>query len=229
MNKQGPSFKKASKVENSLLKIIDVDSRAIGSGLQELYHRIGSMESDNNPDAEAKESSAKGVYQYLTDNGKDGKGSSFQVGLNRLKRAFKKAGEDVPKWVADAEKHKDPRKLTRQQSNELLLADLVLTPRKSRKYLQDFLVKGDDQALANLYAEVHHTDTKQNDNVETRMEERLLATPSGGMNGRSQPIAPPMAGEGTQRPSSLQGNSGGAPMREDPLRGGHPHPSSLRR
>jgi muramidase (phage lysozyme) len=51
----------------------------------------------------------------------------------------------------------------------------------------------------------------------------------GGMNGRSQPIAPPMAGEGAQRPSPLQGNSGGAPMRQDPLRGGHPHPSSLRR
>ena len=51
----------------------------------------------------------------------------------------------------------------------------------------------------------------------------------GGKYGRSQPIAPPMAGEGAQRPSPVQGNSGGAPMREDPLRGGHPHPSSLRR
>ena len=214
MNKeQGPSFKKASKVEDSLLKFIDVDSLAIGSGLQELYHRIGSMESDNNPDAEAKESSAKGVYQYLTDNGEGGKGSSFQVGLNRLKRAFKKAGEDVPKWVADAEKHKDPRKLTRQQSNELLLADLVLTPKKSRKNLQDFLVKGDDQALANLYAEVHHTDTKQNENVEPRMKERLLATPSGGMNGISQPIAPPVAGGSPQRPGALQGYSGRTQMR----------------
>lgn len=51
----------------------------------------------------------------------------------------------------------------------------------------------------------------------------------GGMHGRSQPIAPPMAGEGAQRPSTIQGNSGGTPMREDALRGGHPHPSSLRR
>jgi muramidase (phage lysozyme) len=51
----------------------------------------------------------------------------------------------------------------------------------------------------------------------------------GGMHGISQPIAPPMAGEGAQRPSPVQGNSGGAPMRQDPLRGGNPHPSSLRR
>ena len=48
-------------------------------------------------------------------------------------------------------------------------------------------------------------------------------------DGRSQPIAPPMAGEGAQRPGPIQGNSGGASMRQDPLRGGHPHPSSLRR
>ena len=51
----------------------------------------------------------------------------------------------------------------------------------------------------------------------------------GGMHGQRQPIAPPVAGEGTQRPSPIQGNSGGAPMRQDALRGGHPHPSSLRR
>ena len=48
-------------------------------------------------------------------------------------------------------------------------------------------------------------------------------------DGRSQPIAPPMAGEGAQQPSTIQGNSGGTPMWEDPLRGGYPHPSSLRR
>ena len=51
----------------------------------------------------------------------------------------------------------------------------------------------------------------------------------GGMHGRSQPIAPPMAGGSPQQPIPLQGNSGGASMRQDPLRGGHPHPSSLRR
>jgi len=202
MLEQGPVVKKPSNVERALLEFIDVDSRAIGSGLQEMYYRIGSMESDNNPNAAAKESSAKGVYQYLTDNAEDGKNSSFGVALNRLSRAFKKAGEEVPKWVAEAKKHKDPRKLTRDQSNEMLLADLVLTPRKSRKYLQDFLVKRDDQALANLYAEVHHTDTKQNDNVEKRMQERLGAAPSGETNA-SKLVVDTMARESNSRPGSI--------------------------
>jgi hypothetical protein len=202
LEQEGPVIKKPSNVERALLEFIDVDSRAIGSGLQEMYYRMGSMESDNNPNAAAKESSAKGVYQYLTDNAKDGKNSSFEVALNRLSRAFKKAGEEVPEWVAEAKKHKDPRKLTRDQSNEMLLADLVLTPKKSRKYLQDFLVKRDDQALANLYAEVHHTDTKQNDNVEKRMQERLGAAPSGETNA-SKLVADTMARGSNIRPGSL--------------------------
>ena len=195
---KGPPLKKPSNVERTLLEFIDVDSRAIGSGLQEMYHRIGSMESDNNLNASSKESSAKGVYQYLTDNGKAGKGSSFEVALNRISRAFKKAGEEIPEWVTEAKEHKDPRKLTRNQSNEMLLADLVLTPKKSRKYLQDFLVKRDDQALADLYAEVHHTDTKQNDNVEKRMQERLGAAPSGETNA-SEPITAAVAGGSNSR------------------------------
>ena len=202
LEQEGPVIKKPSNVERALLEFIDVDSRAIGSGLQEMYYRMGSMESDNNPNAAAKESSAKGVYQYLTDNAKDGKNSSFGVALNRLSRAFKKAGEEVPEWVAEAKKHKDPRKLTRDQSNEMLLADLVLTPKKSRKYLQDFLVKRDDQALANLYAEVHHTDTKQNDNVEKRMQERLGAAPSGETNA-SKLVVDTMARESNSRPGPI--------------------------
>ncbi len=210
---KGPALKKPSAVETALLDFIDVDARAIGSGLEEMYHRIGSMESDNNLESTSTESSAKGVYQYLTDNGKDGKGSSFDVALNRISRAFKKADVEIPEWVSAAKEHKDPRKLTREQSNEMLLADLVLTPKKSRKYLQDFLVKRDDQALANLYAEVHHTDTKQNDNVEKRMQERLLSAPSGGNNRKLEPKPAPVAGESPEPAGAVQGYSSRPQMR----------------
>ena len=203
---QGPPLRKPSKVEVALLDFINVDARAVGSGLEEMYFRIGSMESDNNLEATSNESSAKGVYQYLTDNGTDSKGSSFEVALNRLSRAFKRAEVEVPEWVAKAKKHKDPRKLSRKQSNEMLLADLVLTPKKSREYLQDFLVSQNDQALANLYAEVHHTDPNQHENIRGRMEERLLAAPSpstGEPNVQPRPQSPEMAGGGIPTPRAF--------------------------
>lgn len=181
--------RKPSVVEKEALGAIGLDANVVTPKLDELYRRFGSMESDNNPKAEAKESSAKGVYQYLNGNAipSEGKFSSFEVALNRVERAYKKAKEKTPEWVEKARKHNDPRKLTRRQSDDLLIADLVFTPKPSKQFLEGWLVKGDPYALADLYSTVHHTDINQNANVKPRLEERIIR---GDLPGSSGPSAP---------------------------------------
>ena len=160
---------------------LKLDPAVVKGNVLDWYNRIGDMESDNNEQAANTESSAKGVYQYLNENKTNPKGeaalSSFQVGLNRTRKAFASAGADVPRWVVEAERHEDPRKLTREQADTLLLSDLYYRPAKTSQNMKDYFTYGQEraQALADLYGNQHHTDTDQNENVKRRMVERLGA------------------------------------------------------
>lgn len=166
-----------NEVENYLLGTMDLTPEVVKGNLKDFYHRMGDMESDNNPNASAKSSSAKGVYQYLNGNKKNGLGSSFQVALNRTKRAYEKAGFDAPSWIDKAHKHEDPRKLTQEQSDTLMLSDLLLGPKPVSAPLTQYLINGQTQPkhLHDVYKE-HHTDvtnTAEQGDVIGRMNERL--------------------------------------------------------
>jgi hypothetical protein len=181
-----------TELEVKLLdKMLGVDAKATSAALAEMYDRIGSMESDNKLDAANKESSAKGVYQYLNENGneKEGTLSSFQVALNRASKAYQVANLEQPKWIKEAKKHNDPRKLSRKQSDELFLSDVLLRKERTIPLVKDFLVRKDYTALADLYANVHHTDVNQNENVLPRMKERLGALPSNIQTQSDMPFA----------------------------------------
>jgi hypothetical protein len=172
--------------ENYILANLGVNREVVAPNLSNLYNLVGQMESDNREDATNPNSSAKGVYQFLNENGTGEdkfKGSSFDVALNRATRAYVGGGSPPPKWIAEAKEHKDPRKLTRQQADVLMLADLYLRPGKTSPMIKKFLVEGDTQALADLYARYHHTgvnDEGQGD-VTGRMEKIFGAKPSENM------------------------------------------------
>ena len=172
-----------NEVEEHILSGMGLDSKVVAGNVKDFYHRIGDMESDNNPDAASTISSAKGVYQFLNGNKKDSKGnpanSSFQTGLNRTARAYRLAGFDAPSWVADAQQHQDPRKLTQEQSDTVMLSDLVYGRKKVNDNMKKYFIYGqeDTQALHDVYSE-HHTDitnTAEQGDVQGRMNERLGA------------------------------------------------------
>lgn len=169
--------------ENFILQNLGVNPKVVAGNLHNFYQLVGQMESDNREDAANSTSSAKGVYQFLNENGTGEdkfSGSSFDVALNRATRAYVGGGSPVPTWIKEARKHKDPRKLTRKQSDVLMLSDLYLRKERTSPMIKKYLIDGDNQALADLYARYHHTgvnDEGQGD-VTGRMERIFGAKPS---------------------------------------------------
>jgi len=178
--------RKLNKVEKHILKGMGLTPAVVVDNVKDFYHRIGDMESDNNSQASAKSSSAKGVYQYLNENKtaldengvKQPANSSFQTGLNRAARAYKLAGEPIPKWIEDANKHEDPRKLTQEQSDTLMISDLVYGAKTVSANMREYFIYGQSnaKALHDVYKE-HHTDVTDpgQGDVQGRMTERLGA------------------------------------------------------
>jgi hypothetical protein len=172
-----------NSVEEGILKWRGIDSRVVKPQLMAMYQKIGHMESDNNLKAANKDSSARGVYQYLNDNktGPDGQraNSSFETALNRLGRAYgKMANEEIPEWVLEAKRHQDPTKLSREQSDTLMLSDMLLGDKPATPLFDQYLIHNDDQALADLYSTVHHTDTAGQPGTEERMKRIFGKAPS---------------------------------------------------
>jgi GH24 family phage-related lysozyme (muramidase) len=164
---------------------------------------------------------------YADDVGIDTQGVG-QTAENKGKNFFT---ETYPKYVARAQKKvKGYESLSPDLQNAVLSAVYRgdLGP-KAAKLLGEGKFKAASKEYLNNKEYKKRKKENPEDGVVLRMERNAAKMAEEAENGRSQPKSAPMAGEGAQRPSTIQGNSGGAPMRQDPLRGGHPHPSSLRR
>ena len=161
--------RKMDPVEKHILEEMGLDPRVVAPRLGEFYTKVGDAESGNRLDAANPTSSARGVYQFLNGNGGKGKLSSFEVGLNRVERAYKKAGSEVPEWVGKAREHMDPTQLSREQSDVLLLSDLRYGKYPASKPLADFLVSGDTAAIREVYG-YHHTDAQSDQAVLDNMD-----------------------------------------------------------
>ena len=125
--------------------------REIGlSNINDFSRKVSGVESSYGTNLTNSTSSARGIYQFLT----EGKGNAFQTGLNRVKNAYTNAGMDVPDYIARARKHNDPIKLTDSQQEEVMLANVYMHPESNLKGM----IEGDNKSAMNLYRKYHHTD-----------------------------------------------------------------------
>jgi len=123
---------------------------------KEFMDRVAAIESSGNPKASSKVSSARGKYQWLNGDKPDGtKGLNvFQEDIAAAKRYYQKSKNDVPKWLKDAEKHNDPRKLSESEQDKLFLFRMYRLGKNSdlaRAY------SGDRNTQRMLYMQLHHT------------------------------------------------------------------------
>jgi len=110
-------------------------------------NRVAHIESNNGEDTVSTISSARGIFQFLT----EGEGNAFQTGLNRLERHL---GNDT-EWIDEAREHNDPNRLTEDQQRALFLANMY-----QQRGTDDYLIsiaEGSNQAMAEAYSRFHHT------------------------------------------------------------------------
>tara|TARA_R110000822_G_scaffold227904_1_gene360505 strand:- start:91 stop:1071 length:981 start_codon:yes stop_codon:yes gene_type:complete len=152
-------------IENFITdKFKDTDGK-----FKEFADRVAFIESDNGKNIYNKDSSASGVYQFKTADGEeDGTGSSFRTAINRYTQLHNKItkSSSLPRWLEQAIKHNDPRKLTDEQQKELFFANLY-NQKETDKYFEA-IARGDNQAGLDLYAENHHTNVKVKNNARIR-------------------------------------------------------------
>lgn len=131
-----------------------MDMSGVHSNIDAFQNVIADVESSGGQNLTNKDSSAKGIYHFLVDDGEGGKGSSFQTGVNRVKNTYKSQNIAVPSWVTDAHEHNDPLKLTDEQQSTVFMANLF-QQKGSNRDLYDAFVKGDINAMENLYWKYH--------------------------------------------------------------------------
>ena len=107
---------------------------------------VAQIESNNGENTVSTISSARGIFQFLT----EGDNNAFQTGLNRLERHLEDA-----EWIDEARDHNDPNRLSENQQRALFLAN-IYQQRGTDDYLRR-IAEGDNQAMAEAYSRFHHT------------------------------------------------------------------------
>ena len=140
-------FKRPKDIRTMLGAIYDARDL---SNLDKFITDVAQIESSGGKDLVSDISSAKGIYQFLT----QGEGNAFQTGLNRTAAMYSRMGS-VPDWIADAKKHNDPNKLTPKQQEDVMLANLYQQKGTDQYFLG--VLEGNPNAAAQLYEKFHHT------------------------------------------------------------------------
>ena len=146
----------------------DVSKTDVLNNIARFSDRVSGIESSYGTDLVNSDSSARGEFQFLT----KGEGNAFQTGLNRLKNTYKKAGVDLPEWASNAVDHNNPLKLSPQQQEEVMLANIYM--QKSSNLTG--MLEGDDDAGLDLYFKYHHT--KPDVNTKARAIEYFSKPPN---------------------------------------------------
>ena len=140
-------FKRPKDIRTMLGAIYDARDL---SNLDKFITDVAQIESSGGKDLVSDISSAKGIYQFLT----QGEGNAFQTGLNRTAAMYSRMGS-VPDWITDAKKHNDPNKLTPKQQEDVMLANLYQQKGTDQYFLG--VLEGNPNAAAQLYEKFHHT------------------------------------------------------------------------
>ena len=88
--------------------------------IEDMISQIGFVESNNQNIPQKGGGPGRGFFQFET---KKGSGA-FQTALNRVTNRYKAVGEKVPEWVGKAKDADNAMVLTREQQEDVLLADL---------------------------------------------------------------------------------------------------------
>jgi len=146
----------ADPAVNLMFNDIGVDEEMLPN-IKEFMNGVAMIESDGNPEASNKISSAKGKYQWLNGELPSGKSglNAFKEDLDAAELYYGKADAEVPKWVTDAKVHNDPRKLKSDEQDKLFLFRMYRLA-KNADLLEAF--KGDKKKQRQLYFDKHHTD-----------------------------------------------------------------------
>ena len=134
------------------LRVVDANAHRLGipvdnarRNMEKFAQFVAEVESDFNPTAKNKHSSASGLFQYVK--------GSVDPAVNRLKRYVDANEYD---WIAKASDTKDLSQLTPEEQLALFAAD-ILEKRGSDKYLKKILESGDPKAMLLAYYKLHHT------------------------------------------------------------------------
>ena len=88
--------------------------------IEGMLNQIGFVESNNQNIPQHGGGPGRGYFQFETQKGS----GAFQTALNRVKNRYKALGLESPDWVASAKKSDNAMTLTRDQQEEVLLANL---------------------------------------------------------------------------------------------------------
>ena len=128
-------------MNRQFLRLKSADYRGFLRNIYEFSRQVREIESDNNPKAAAKTTSAKGVYQF-TD-------ASVQTAKNRMyNMGFEK--EDI------REIDNNPHKWTDEHADSMFLAN-IFAQRGSDKLLKK-IGSGEIEPRKEAYYKFHHTD-----------------------------------------------------------------------
>ncbi len=129
-----------SAVDDMLNRMAYVESKNVATAVQSsnVYDEHG-----NRVKGKFKEGPGRGLFQFET---KGGSGA-FQTAINRADSVYKQMLEDgdikeIPSWIKEARGHDDASKLTPEQQEDLLLADLAQKRVRKTPGLGDKLIKG---------------------------------------------------------------------------------------
>ena len=135
-----------------------LEQSQFSDGRDEYLNMIRQIESDNNPMAEAKTSTASGVYQFTEGSVKTAKNRAINLG----------ADEAFIELISN-----DPRQWTDREADILMLTNMLAQSKKKKGYVDDLLVDafgskvpeflgegrvGDRDAKLDAYYQLHHTD-----------------------------------------------------------------------
>ena len=121
------------------LKAVDCDSFC--ANIYDFSKQVREIESDNNPEAAAKTTSAKGVYQFTDDSVQTAKNRMYNMGFEK---------EDI------REIDNNPHKWTDEHADCMFLAN-IFAQRGSDKLLKK-VGYGEIEPRKEAYYKFHHTD-----------------------------------------------------------------------
>lgn len=119
--------------------------------LDDFVEKVGEVESKGGEDTVSRLSSARGIYQFLT----EGENNAFQTALNRTAATYASAGQEIPSWVEEARKHNDPNRLPAPWQKDVMLANLFQQPGTDELFKK--ILAGDKKAQLEMYGKYHHT------------------------------------------------------------------------
>jgi hypothetical protein len=128
-------------LRRQFLRLKSIDFRGFCRNLHEFSNQVRTIESDNNPDAAAKTTSAKGVYQFTDDSVQTGKNRMYNMGFER-------------EYIREIDNN--PHNWTDEHADSIFLANMF-AQRGSDKLLRK-IGYGEIEPRKEAYYKFHHTD-----------------------------------------------------------------------